>query len=88
MNVHESVVPRYIDRNGPDGRRAGFLDRLRTLYFDISVLYLHIILPGDLAVELPPLKAKWKDFTDIPGTPSRGARTLRKERFFGLDRAL
>ena len=45
--------------------------RMRTLLSDISIVYLHILLPEDQKAGLPSLQARWKDFAGGPALLSQ-----------------
>ena len=40
--------------------------RLSSLLSDLKIMYLHLLLPMDLAVSLPPVTESWKDFAASP----------------------
>ena len=40
--------------------------RLSSLLSDLKIMYLHLLLPVDLAVSLPPVTESWKDFAASP----------------------
>ncbi len=44
--------------------------RMRTLFSDVGIVYLHILLPEDRKSGLPSLQARWKDFGQGPGLAS------------------
>lgn len=46
--------------------------RLATLLADISVIYLHVLLPADLRGGLPPVSQSWSDFGAGPGPAGEG----------------
>ncbi len=61
MNVEEPFTSLFQDpRDESWGRR---LARARSLIADLSVIYLHVLLPRDLAASLPPVSQAWSDFT-------------------------
>jgi hypothetical protein len=74
MHVSESssqlCPPSLCEEN-----RAGFLERTRSLASDVGIIYLHILLPTDLAGGLPPVTQNWKDFGEqaLPGQDWRDA---------------
>lgn len=45
--------------------------RMRTLLSDISIVYLHILLPEDQKSGLPSLQARWRDFAGGPALLSQ-----------------
>ncbi len=40
--------------------------RMRTLFSDVGIVYLHILLPEDQKSALPSLQARWRDFAGVP----------------------
>ena len=50
---------------GHTHRRASFKDRLRELTLDSAVVYLHLILPEELAAALPTINQAWNGFVDL-----------------------
>ena len=44
---------------------ASGLDRLRAILGDLSTVYLHLVAPAELAVDLPPVTQNWRDF-EVP----------------------
>ena len=45
-----------------DTDRSGVADWLASVLSDITVVYLHTVLPDDLTASLPPVTQNWKDF--------------------------
>ena len=45
--------------------------RMRTLFSDVSIVYLHILLPEDQKSGLPSLQARWRDFAGDPALSSQ-----------------
>ncbi len=45
--------------------------RMRTLFSDVGIVYLHILLPEDQKAGLPALQARWKDFAGGPALLSQ-----------------
>lgn len=43
-------------------RKMAASERFRNLYLDLSVIYLHIILPMELTADLPSVKHTWSNF--------------------------
>lgn len=41
---------------------GGFVTRMRSLWSDLRVVYLHVLLPPDIATNLPPIDRVWGDF--------------------------
>jgi len=52
--------------------REPWKERMRTLFSDVGIVYLHILLPEDQQSRLPSLQARWKDFGQGPGLVSPG----------------
>ena len=82
MNVHEPVTRLYFDKGGRSmPGRDGLVDRARDLYLDLAVIYLHAVLPRDLALDLPPLEEKWGDFAGASRAGEEKGRRNRKAQF-------
>jgi sulfatase-like protein len=81
MNVTEAVT-RLCPRNlCPQSSGEGFPARLESLASDLSVVYLHMVLPSELRDRLPSVTATWGDFR------GGGGRTRREEDIrHGLER--
>ena len=66
LNVHESQThlcpPALCD---PD--REPLSERVGSLFTDLSVVYGHLVLPEDLADELPSISTAWRDFGEDGG---------------------
>jgi Sulfatase len=66
LNVHESQThlcpPELCD---PD--REPLPERVGSLLSDLSVVYGHLVLPADLADELPSISTAWRDFGEGDG---------------------
>jgi Sulfatase len=66
LNVHESQThlcpPELCD---PD--REPLPERVGSLLSDLSVVYGHLVLPADLADELPSISTAWRDFGEGGG---------------------
>ena len=90
LNVHESqthLCPPELCDSGP--RAASRAGRLAP-FTDLSVVYGHLVLPEDLADELPSISTAWRDFGDGgraagaaaggPGTTRRASRRLHGAR--------
>lgn len=45
--------------------------RMRTLFSDVGIVYLHILLPEDQKSGLPSLQARWRDFAGGPALLSQ-----------------
>jgi len=74
MNVHETHT--QLHRGGEAGVEP-FPERMGSLFRDLSLVYLHVILPARYSESLPPVNRGWKDF-DLAGPldaeGSRGGR--------------
>ena len=46
--------------------RESWSARMQSLFSDVSIVYLHILLPEDQKSGLPSLQARWKDFAGGP----------------------
>jgi hypothetical protein len=63
LEVFETLTELCPDQlcNG-SASRVSFSERMRSLLSDVSIVYLHILLPSDLTTGLPTIEAAWKDF--------------------------
>lgn len=43
-------------------RRRRFAERMEVLFSDLRFVYLHLLVPADLATELTPVSGSWRDF--------------------------
>jgi hypothetical protein len=73
LNVSEeatSVCPRDLckDESGSDS----YLDRMGSLYDDLSTVYLHVIAPPDAEEDLPSVSENWGNFGGGGGGGSAG----------------
>ena len=50
--------------------REPWSGRMRALFSDVSIVYLHLLLPEDQKSGLPSLQARWKDFAGGPALVS------------------
>lgn len=53
-------------------------DNVRLLVSDLSLVWLHIVLPETLTDELPPVVGEWAEFGRAPVEPKRGIRRGRE----------
>ncbi len=63
MQVFErltALCPKAICGPGPHDRSA--VQRIRSMFVDLGVVYLHIVLPPDFATRLPVVTRSWADF--------------------------
>jgi arylsulfatase A-like enzyme len=63
---------------GERTRAAGLRQRLGGLLGDLAIIYLHILLPSDLAAELPSVTEKWRDFAVSTHPPAQIVPTARQ----------
>jgi hypothetical protein len=81
LNVVEPVTSLCPAKLCPAPSEEGFLDRERSLLSDVSVVYLHVVLPDDLRERLPSVTGTWTDFrgsaVDEPQKPDGPARSKR-----------
>jgi len=73
LNVTESVTRLCPGSLCSESSGEGFPARLESLASDLSVVYLHMVLPSDLRDRLPSVTATWGDFR------GGGGRTRREE---------
>lgn len=66
LKVYETVT-QLCPRDLCKSEDAPFLGRIVSLIADLSIVYLHILLPKDLASDLPVVTQTWKDFTTQKG---------------------
>lgn len=62
FEVFESITKLCPERLSARGN-AHVAERIGSLLTDLTVVYLHILLPRDLATGLPVITQTWKDFT-------------------------
>ena len=81
LHIHENITqlaPGNVSLR--DLQLASFLT-------DLKLVYLHLLLPVDLATSLPPVTESWKDFADSPEPETRrwtdfvADRSERREKF-------
>jgi hypothetical protein len=65
LNVVEPITSLCPAKLCPPPREKGFIDRERALLSDVSVVYLHVLLPDDLRERLPSVTGTW---TNIRGS--------------------
>ena len=82
LNSFESVTnlcPEELCRE-PIGRES-FRERMRMTLSDLAFVYLHVILPADLAQTLPSVTATMRDFGPVkPSTKVTSPEELRRRR--------
>jgi hypothetical protein len=83
MNIHESATSFYQKTNRDKTIETHLFVRMRAMYSDLSILYLHMILPEDLTAGIPSVEEKWKD---LAGTTVKkrgaGSHRGRREHFY------
>ena len=83
MHVHEPRTSLFAgrgeDSNGPE---PGSGVDARRLVADLGILYLHMLLPEDLAVGLPSVTDRWRGFA---GSGVAGAKSPARKRFLSRD---
>ncbi len=62
FETHTRICPRELCSQ--EEARRGFAERLDAMTTDLAVIYLHLLLPADLAGSLPAINATWHDFAD------------------------
>jgi hypothetical protein len=81
LNVVEPITSLCPPKVCPARREEGFLGRERSLLSDVSVVYLHVVLPDDLRERLPSVTGTWTDFrgsaVDEPQEPEGPVRSKR-----------
>ena len=85
--TYQVVAHEPVTRLCPDqlcGKpREGLARRLDLLLSDLSMVYLHILLPQDLTFPLPPVTQKWGDFASrgiSAANPKAGNRPRRRRK--------
>jgi hypothetical protein len=78
------------EETAPESERLGFAGRMRSLASDIRVVYLHVVIPEDLAGGLPAIDRVWGDFganaADYEGESAGGAADSQELRAEFADR--
>ncbi|MEE9143484.1 MAG: sulfatase-like hydrolase/transferase [Candidatus Binatia bacterium] len=84
MNVHESSTALYPKTMRDKMKEDRLLVCMQAIYLDLSILYLHVILPEDLTTGIPSHKNKWKDFarTTLRKKTGSSRHRGRRERFY------
>lgn len=67
------LPPRF---RGNDKTGENLAKRMHSLLSDLSVIYLHVLLPEDLTSFLPDVKSRWKNFTAQKTMLSNSEETL------------
>ncbi len=62
MNIHEAATALYQETNRDKTIEKRLVPRIQAIFLDLSIIYLHVILPEDLTTGIPSLKNKWKNF--------------------------
>ena len=61
------------------------LVRVHSLLSDLSIVYLHLLLPKDLSMRLPSITQNWTDFAGNTMKAGKGRALLKKRIWAGLD---
>ncbi len=82
MNVFESLTRLCPeDYQQATGMEEGFVDRMRSTFTDLGLVYLHRLLPERLAARLPAVTSTWRDFGDgVSESPEVDAPDPQKRR--------
>ncbi len=85
LDVHEAATQLCPERLCGERERAGEEDRLRSLADDLSVVSLHLLLPNELADDLPAVDATFQGFRDTGDSSAadRGAASVPDAAFRG-----
>jgi len=63
LKVFETITQLCPDQLcNSSASRVSFFKRMESLLSDVSIVYLHILLPQALTAGLPPIEGTWKDF--------------------------
>ncbi len=82
LDVHEAATQLCPERLCGERERAGEEDRLRSLADDLSVVSLHLLLPNELADDLPEVDATFEGFRDTRGSSAgQGAASVPERAF-------
>ena len=65
--------PRACEQNAAIAK-----DNVQLLVSDLSLVWLHIVLPENLTEELPPVVGEWAEFGQAPAAPKPGIRRGRE----------
>ncbi len=75
--VTELCPDELVDRKE---KQPVLAERMRSLVADLSVVYLHVLLPSDFSARLPGIRTSWKDFAQKPPeTPQPDLEALDKK---------
>ena len=66
QNSHELNIHENITQLAPGALSSRSL-QLSSFLLDLTIVYLHLLLPHDLAGSLPPVTQSWKDFAEPSG---------------------
>jgi len=78
LKIFESITQLCPDQFcDSSASRESFPERMESLLSDVSIVYLHILLPWDLTGGLPSIEGTWKNFAAPWGT-ERDAKTRRE----------
>jgi hypothetical protein len=90
LHVREEATAMCAPSLCKDSRSDSFVDRMGSLWDDLSLVYAHQVLPDDVERELPSVTETWGRFNEGPGTGSaiadtrRVPRETKRERFVRL----
>jgi arylsulfatase A-like enzyme len=76
LNVFES----QMQLGDPDELpRPSLARRMRPVFDDLFIVYLHVVLPASLARDLPPVNETWKNFAGSGAAPTTSENGKRSE---------
>jgi sulfatase-like protein len=75
MNVTEQLTTLCPERLCGRRARPAFSDRMSSLASDLRLVWLHQLLPDDLANDLPPVDRSWGDFGDHGDEDGGGSKS-------------
>ncbi len=82
LDVHEAATELCPERLCGQRERAGEDDRLRSLADDLRVVSLHLLLPDEVADDLPAVDATFEGFRDTGGSSAGHGAASVPERAF------
>ena len=83
LHAHETLT-RLCPQSLCGWQRPPVADRLRSLFSDLRLIFLRLVVPAGLATELPPITDGWRDFAAVRRPLVRGG-VLGVERSALLD---
>ena len=87
MNVFEPVT-QLCPADLCPRQRESFADRMTSLGEDLSVVFLHVLLPRELTTDLPSVTETWMDFGKEHVDVSAGARPIAVRNDADIDRTV